>query len=202
MAVAPQLEAVLRSIQGPLTLGELAHRMGGASFGLTLVVTAAPFLQPVPLLGVSSVLGPFLAVLSAQVLAGRDELWLPGFLARRRLGERAALRMVRAALKLCGFVERWTRPRLQGLARRHSPIGGGVLLCAVLLTLPVPVPFSNTTCAVSIVLFGLALLEEDGLMALLGFIGCVGAIAYHAGIFWLGLEGMQRLLGHLAVVGG
>lgn len=201
MAVAPQLEAVLRSIQGPLTLGELAHRMGGASFGLTLLVAAAPFLQPVPLLGVSSVLGPFLAILSAQVLAGRAELWLPGFLARRHLKERAALRMVRGALRLCGFVERWTRPRLQGLVRRNF-IGGGVLFCALILTLPVPMPFSNTTCAVPIVLFGLALLEEDGLMALLGYAGCAVAAAYHAAIFWLGIEGVQRALLHFDLLGG
>ena len=62
-----------------------------------------------------------------------------------------------------------------------------------LLALPFPIPLSNMICASPAALLALALLEEDGLIALLGWLGVLTMIAFHVGLLLLGAEGTRAL---------
>ena len=48
-------------------------------------------------------------------------------------------------------------------------------------------------CASPAALLALALLEEDGLIALLGWLGVLTMIAFHVGLLLLGAEGTRAL---------
>jgi hypothetical protein len=63
-----------------------------------------------------------------------------------------------------------------------------MFLCAALLLLPLPVPFSNTIPAWAIMLMAGGLLERDGLFILAGYITALGAIVFFGAIGIFGLE--------------
>lgn len=192
MPAAEHLHRLREAVDGPLTLGQLAGRLGEEGFTLLVVFLCLPFLQPVPLAGLSTVIGLYLAVAGAQHAAGRATTWMPGWLQARRLEERWLRRLLGLAERFFTFVERFTRPRLSGLARRHDLVGLTIAGMSTLLLLPLPIPFSNMLCAVSMVLLAIAHLEDDGLVAVCGYLSAAAAVGYH----------LALLAGALAVLSG
>lgn len=198
MPAAEHLHRLREAVDGPLTLGELAGRLGEEGFTLLVVFLCLPFLQPVPLAGLSTVIGAYLAVAGVQHAAGRAEPWMPRWLQRRRLEERWLRRLLGMAERFFTFVERFTRPRLSGLARRHDLIGLTIAGMSTLMLLPLPIPFSNMVCAVSMVLLAISHLEDDGLVALGGYLGAALAVGYHLAL----LAGAMAVLAGVAEAAG
>src|SRR5438552_3650141 len=63
-----------------------------------------------------------------------------------------------------------------------------VTLRAVLLLLPLPVPFSNTVPAWGVMLIAGGLLERDGIFIIAGYLASIAAVAYFAIIGFAGRE--------------
>ncbi|MDP3542384.1 MAG: exopolysaccharide biosynthesis protein [Elusimicrobiota bacterium] len=193
MAVERHLRALEASIDGPLTLAELTHRMHHAGFGLIVLFLCVPFLQPLPLAGLSTVLGVFIALQGLQLVRGRKEPHLPDWLGRRRLEAKTLHLLLGAARRFFALADRFTRPRWRPLAANERAVGAAWVLCGLALALPFPIPMSNMICASPAALLALALLEEDGLIALLGWLGVLAMIAFHIGLLLLGAEGTRAL---------
>lgn len=193
MAVERHLRALEAAVDGPMTLGELTHRMRHSGFGLVVLFVCVPFLQPLPLAGLSTVLGVFIALQGLRLLRGRSEPHLPEWLARRSLEARTLHLLLGAARRFFSLADRFTRPRLRPLAANERAVGAAFALCGALLALPFPIPLSNMICASPAALLALALLEEDGLVALLGWLGVLAMIAFHVGLLLLGAEGTRAL---------
>lgn len=199
MAVGRHLSALeAATAGGPCTLGELVQRMEHAGYGLILIFVCLPFLQPIPLGGLSSLVGPFVFVMGVQLALHRPRPWLPGWISRRTLDQRLLGILLGAARRFFGLVERFARPRWCALARAESAAGLVMALCGALLSLPFPIPLSNVACAAPIVLLALGLLEEDGVLAALGYTGAGVTVALHAGLAILGMDGARNLWRSLA----
>lgn len=193
MLVSRHLEKLNHSIKGRTSLGDIVESMRHSGFGLVMVFLCLPFLQPIPMAGLSTALGFVIIVLSVQMILQRPSLWIPRKLAEKEISEKTGRALVDAAAKFFKFVETFVKPRLNFIARRERLIGIAILISAALLALPIPIPLSNMICAVPIVLMALALLEGDGLLALLGFLGVTFAAAFHLALLLLGLEGLRLL---------
>ena len=182
MAAAAHLHRLREAVNGPLTLGELATRLGEDGFSLLVVFLCLPFLQPVPLAGVSTAVGLYIALAAVQHASGSTAPWIPVWLARRHIEERHLRLLLGLAERGFGFVERFARPRLSVLARRHDLVGTVIATMAFILMLPIPIPFSNMLCASAMVLLALGHLEDDGLFALGGYAAALVSVAYHVAI--------------------
>jgi len=193
MAVERHLRALEAAVSGPMTLGELVHRMRQSGFGLIVIFVSMPFLQPIPLAGLSTVLGVFIALQGVQLMRGKEEPHLPSWIAHRRLEERTLHLLLGAARRFFALADKFSRPRLRGLAANPRAAGAGIALSGALLALPFPIPLSNMICASPAVLLSLALLEEDGLIAALGWLGIMLSISFHIGLFLLGADGTRAL---------
>lgn len=193
MPVERHLRALEAAVDGPMTLGQLTHRMRHAGFGLIVLFVCVPFLQPLPLAGLSTVLGIFIALQGLQLVRGRPEPHLPGWLARRTLEAKTLHLLLGAARRFFSLADRVTRPRWRPLAANERTVGAAWVLCGLALALPFPIPLSNMICATPAALLALALLEEDGAIALLGWLGVLVMIAFHIGLLLLGAEGTRAL---------
>jgi hypothetical protein len=135
-------------------------------------VLAAPFLLPVTVPGMSTVLGLPMLLIGFAVMVSRVP-WLPERLLNRSLPAPT----VRAVLaKVRGWAERsehLVRPRLLGLtgSRAINFINGALVIAAVLLLMaPIPlVPFVNSLPAFAIILLCFGMAERDGAVILLGY---------------------------------
>jgi len=116
--------------------------------------------------GLSVVLGVPLMLLSLQLLVAADRPWLPARVLRFELRRTDLARLVARTVPYLRRLERALRPRLLLLTGPWAErlAGAGCLVLSFMVFLPIP--FANLLPAAGVLLFGLAMLERDGLVAL------------------------------------
>jgi len=170
-ALLPTLE---RLFAGPreqvLTLKALLAGLETRSYAFIIAVLDLPNCVPTGIPLLSTVTGVPMLIFAVQGLLGRPIPALPAGLADHPLPRGKLQDFLERARRPIGWVESVAHPRhewwLRGTARRLLQLAW--LLCIVILALPIP--FDNLLPAWAILLFCLALLERDGVMAILGWL--------------------------------
>jgi hypothetical protein len=189
------------AVQDPaVTLRELLAMLGEQGLLVFCGILAAPFLLPITVPGMSTVLGLPMLLIGFAVMVSSVP-WLPERLLRHSLPAPT----VRGVLqKVRGWAERFehlVRPRWLALTggRAVNALNGALVLVAVLLLMaPIPlVPFVNSIPALAIVLLCFGMAERDGIVIALGYFTTVVAAAYVGGlvflVFYVGLRHEQAL---------
>jgi hypothetical protein len=154
-----------------LSLGEVMDRLDERAFGIAILILAVPCLVPA-LYGVPQIVGVPILLLAGQLLAGREEPWLPQSWLKRRISQEWLNRMAVFAEKRMGWFERLSSPRLSWLTRGFGEKLVGLFM--VLATLTIVLPMTNTVPSVALSLLAVALIERDGLFAALGMVIAAG----------------------------
>ena len=189
------LEVRDRAGRGPVTLAELFEIAGPQGHGFLAIFLVLPFLQPIPLPGISSVIGLLLAIIGVFVGLDRPP-WMPERYLHRTVEPDVVLRICAALEKLMASIEHVIRPRAQWLFASPS---FRILNCtlwilhAVVFSLPLPIPLTNAFPAVVILLLALGTLEEDAGVIVLAYLGALANVAFFGSIFVLPLLGWQAL---------
>lgn len=184
-----------RAADGPVTLGELLTVCGPQGHGFLAIFLVLPFLQPIPLPGLSTAIGVLLAILGVFVALRRPP-WVPKRLAAVAVQPEAVLRICTRLEKLLGALEHVVKPRAQWLfARRWFRVSNGIvwIVHAILFSLPLPIPFSNAFPAVVILLMALGILEEDFGVIALAYLGGVANVLFFGGLIAIPTLGWQML---------
>ena len=154
----------------PAQLREILETTQGRGFNLLLVFIALPFLTPIPLPGFSIPFGLVAFFIGVRLAMGKKP-WLPQKLLAKPLPPRFSGRVLRAAARVVKLLELLLRPRLaffqEALVFRRFA-GALIMLSGVLLLLPLPLPFSNSLPALTILLLAAGALERDGAFFLAG----------------------------------
>jgi len=199
-AQAPQallsevIDSILRDTnEGSITIGDLLAGAGERGFGVMMVVLGLPMLIPILPPGSSTIVGPIYAISAVQMLRGAQSPWVPRGLRDRVLSATAVRILRERGVPLIRAAERWSRPRGIWFAERLVVrLVGGMLLLMGLILLG-PFPLLNTPPAISVMLMGIALLNDDIVFLLAGIL--VGGISI--GILGLSVELIITLFRHL-----
>ena len=164
-----------RDAHGPISIGHIRDALGNRSFAPLLVLFAAFNLLPLPP-GTSAILGLPLIIVSAQMVYGAKQTWLPSALANRSLNADTFRSMMDWIIPRLIRIERVIRPRYWPFWRKQGDrvIGCIALVLAIVVTLPIPL--GNWLPAFATALLGLALSERDGLLLAVGGAVCVAAM--------------------------
>ena len=177
-----------------MPLAELVASLGERSMGWALLVFALVNLLPLPM-GSDTITAIPVLVVTAQIALGYDELRLPGFIARRRIGRKPFQKLVLRLGALFRPIERVLKPRLARLFEPPAERVFGGYLFVVALALAAPIPLTGYVPACAIALAGIGLIEKDGLVALagavLGLVGIGVTIAFGTMLF-AGAEALVR----------
>ncbi len=173
-ALLPTLE---RLFAGPreqiVTLGALIGGLEARSYAFIVAALDLPNCVPTGIPLLSTVTGVPMLLFAVQGLLGRPAPILPARLARRPLSRGELQDFLERARRPVGWLEQAVHPRLQWWLRgapRHL-LQAAWVLCIFILALPIL--FDNFLPAWTILFFCLALLERDGLMAILGWIAAL-----------------------------
>lgn len=178
-----------------VTLRELLGMLGEQGLLVFCGVLAAPFLLPLTVPGMSTVLGLPMLLIGFAVMLSRVP-WLP----ERLLSRSLPAPTVRSVLgRVRGWAERFehlVRPRLLGLTggRVVNFANGALVIAAVLLLMaPIPlVPFVNSLPAFAIILLCFGMAERDGAVILFGYLMTVVSAVYVGGlvllVFYVGMR--------------
>jgi hypothetical protein len=177
----PRVSAELerwRSGDGDKTLNGLITLFGRNSFALLFVLLLGVPALPLPTAGATHVFELVAILLALQMIVGRQRIWLPRRWGALSMGGDKQQRFIRGVLKLIGWLERFSRPRLRFLFdHRLSDIAFGVLVILGSAAAFVAPPFSglDTLPSLGVVLLSLGVLLEDALVVVLALaVGLVG----------------------------
>ncbi len=171
---------------GPtVKVSELEKLFSGRTFASAIIILCLPFLQPLPVPGLSVACGLVIAALGARLILDRAEA-LPDFLSRREIDGPKLRRVLTGAQRIFRRLDPLFRRRLLGIVDppfgRLTGVGCIVGGLAMAMPLPPVVLFSNGMPALGVLFLCLGWVERDGLFVLVGHAITVGTWIYFA--FW------------------
>jgi hypothetical protein len=151
---------------GSVSLNHLLVRTQGRALYLVIMILCLPFVVPVSIPGLSTVLGTIIALLALRLALGQEPR-LPRFLGERKL---PVARILKASIRFLRLIERVIRPRrTRWLTWRSARFFNSmvIIFLAFLLALPLPAPpffFTNSLPSYAIILLAASMMEEDGVL--------------------------------------
>lgn len=179
-----------------ISLKTLIHFLEGKGQAALLVLIGLPFCLPIQIPGLSLPFGLLLAFIGLRIAFGHH-VWIPEKILKQEISHATLEKIAHYAIRITNWLRRFSYTRWTWLVETpglHLLHGLTVALLAFLLALPLPIPFTNILSAVPIVCFGLALLDDDGVFICVAYLLSFITFLVFALLFWLGTEGVLRLL--------
>lgn len=164
--VSAQLQRWLEG-DGDKTLDGLIKLFGRGSFALLFVILLGVPALPLPTGGATHVFEAIAVLLALQLVAGREEIWLPRRWRQMELAGPRQQRFLNGLMKLIRWLERFSGPRLRFLfEHRLTDVVFGLLVIVLAVAAFVAPPFSglDTLPSLGAVLLSLGVLLEDALV--------------------------------------
>jgi hypothetical protein len=194
--LSEDLQHILEHADGKgVTIGKAMEILRGRGLDVLVILLALPFCTPIPLPGISTPFGLVLMFLGLRI-ALRKRPWLPRRLLEVEIPYPTLSKIINAGLAISTRLEKVLHPRLRFFkdwASFSSLSGLAILLSAFVLSLPVPIPFTNALPALSIVLIAAGMMENDGAVILAGYLMSGLTWVYLASLAWVGKVGLTWL---------
>ena len=174
-----------------LTLDELVVAFGERAFGALMIVTALMSLLPWPP-GGKVIFSVPLMIVASELTLQRHSLWLPQWAMRASVSRTGYAKGLGRVLPAIRVIERLSRPRLKVLTGPLAQMVIGLICLGLAVMLAFPVPFGDMLPAVTIALFGFAVMQRDGLATIAGLVGTAVCIGYLALVWRLIVEISER----------
>jgi hypothetical protein len=176
-----------------LTVADILAVLRDRAFALLVVILGLPNCLPMPP-PIPLVCGLLLALVAAQIVAGRPTPWLPRVLLRRSIRREDVVRAVERALPVLRRLERWSQPRMQVFETEFAVRLVGLLLLALALGLLFAAPFiGQIPIGLAVCLVGLGFVERDGILVLAGLAVGTFGVLLSLGFIWAIVAGLDSI---------
>ncbi len=180
-----------------LTLDDFLKGLEGRSYAFAIMALNMPNIVPSGIPWLSTVTGVPILFLLAQFFAGRPVPSLPRAIGSRGLSRGKLQAFLKRARRYIDWLENAVHARyewwLNGLPRRL--LLAAWMINAVILALPIP--FDNLFPSIAILFFCFALIEDDGLMAMLGWLFTAITAAWTVFLLIVGHAAIMTAIGML-----
>lgn len=179
------------------TLGEVLGKAAERGYGLLIVLVSLPVVAPFTPPGLSIPFGLLLLGLAIQLIMKKPAPLIPKWVAGRKIkASHRQAKFVGWMVKTSKFFERFLRPRMTFMFKGWpfyailvpALVIGGVVMLA-------PLPVVNSVSSGAALLIGLALLEDDGVFALLGILASLILLILTIAFIWAiatyGMDGIK-----------
>jgi hypothetical protein len=175
--VSDEIERWLAA-EGETTVGGFIEFFGEKTFALLFVILLGVPALPLPTGGVTHVLEVVAVLIALQLIAGREEIWLPERWRKVELAGPRQQRFLQGLLRMIRRLERFSHARQRWLfERRATDIVYGLLVLALSVAAFFAPPFTglDTLPALAAVVLSLGVLLEDIVVVAAGLVvGVVG----------------------------
>ena len=195
-SIQEALHTLLEKAQGkPVFFSTVLEELKGRGYPALLVLIGLPFCLPIQIPGLSTPFGLFLAFIGLRIAFGK-RVHLPNWLLSKQIPYDTLKKIVETMNKGLVWGRHLLRPRLVMLVQHswlHCCHGLFVTMLSLILALPLPIPFTNLLTAIPIVLIGLSLLEDDGVVLILAYLLVLASLLIFFGLFYLGNATMHKV---------
>ncbi len=168
-----------------VSIQDLLEEIGIRAFAPLILIPALILVTPISgIPGLPTIGALLIGLVIVQKLMGREHLWLPGWLTRRKVKGEKLADAVDWMRKPCHWIDAHSRKRLKPLVSRPANTITALVITIICMIIPVLelLPMVTSLFAVVISLFAIGLLLRDGLYTLFGYLW----IAVTGGaIYWL-----------------
>ena len=182
---------------GDKTLGGLIDTFGDKSFAVLFVVLLGVPALPLPTGGATHVFEVIAALIALELVAGRQEVWLPQRWRALELAGERQQRFIAGLMKLIRRLERISRPRLAFLFHQplHRPVFGLLVIAGAAAAFLAP-PFTglDTLPALGVVLLSVGVLLQDILVVIAGVVLMAAGIVLEIVLGAAAVHGLRSLL--------
>jgi hypothetical protein len=176
--VSDELERWLEG-DGDKTVGGLIALFEQKSFAVLFVILLGVSALPLPTGGATHVFDVIAVLLALQLIAGRDEIWLPDRFRAKELAGPRQQKFLHGLMRFIRRLERFSKPRLRFLFdHRLSNIVFGLAVIGGTAGAFFAPPFSglDTLPALGVVLISLGVLLEDFAIVAIGTVIIVAGV--------------------------
>jgi hypothetical protein len=165
-----------------ISIRQLIDATAGRGQAALLILFVLPFCQPITIPGLSTPFGLILMFIGLRIAFGH-RVWIPKMLLDKKIPHHTLKKITDFIVIITNKLSFFTSTRLTYFVNYpplHIAHGIAIAILALLLSLPLPIPFTNLLAAWPILLFGLALLEDDGVLIIIAyflFYFCLGVFA-------------------------
>ncbi len=157
-----------------VSINDILEMIGRRSFGPLLVlvglVLSTPVIGDIP--GVPVIFGSLVILMGLQLVFRRKHIWIPEIVLKQNVSTNSLEKTIDRVEGVARYIDTLIKPRLKQFT--GQTISYVILLVAIIVSLATPamelVPFSANIAGAIFLLFGLALIAKDGLLALFGLI--------------------------------
>jgi hypothetical protein len=183
-AFSEEITAWLKS-DHPKTILGLNKVFGERTFAIIFMILMAPAALPIPTGGITDVFAIITIIIAAQMVLGRDRLWLPKRWRGMKISKSLSNTILPKLAKIIKRLERHSKPRYTFLfkSRVSKAILGVIVILFSIGTILAP-PFSglDTLPAMGVVVLSIAIVLEDGIAAIFGMV--IGSLGLFLQLFF------------------
>lgn len=183
-----------------LSLSDLTNIFSTEGVQFLIIILLAPFLIPVSIPGSSTPFGIMIILLEIGFLRNKS-IYLPNFIGKYKISKDNVLKLFEVLEKVFGYLEKITKPRGNLYSKKIIIILNALMtiVLASLLFLPLPIPFTDFTPAISMLMLSLSILEKDSVLMILGFIAGILTIFYFISVGYIGIGIIILTLNYLGI---
>lgn len=148
-----------------ILVSKVVEKLGQKSFASLMLIFALIAVSPASAIpGLTATVAAIVFILMAQMILGRDSVWLPDVILRRELSTERLCKGIGWLRRPVRFVERFLKERLTWLLHRPWLYLPQLLILALTLFMPFMeiIPTSGSIASAVIALFAAGLLTRDG----------------------------------------
>lgn len=161
--VLDELEAAANG--GSITIQDVVDKLGHKSFASLMLIFSLISTSPASAIpGLTATVALIVFILVVQMIVGRECVWLPGFITKRRLSTEKLCKGIGWLRKPVNFVERFLGERFTWLLHRPWLLLPLILILGLTMFMPLMevIPTSGSIASAVIALFAAGLLTRDG----------------------------------------
>lgn len=199
LSISEKLNLIRDSFYGDyISIGTLLDLLFNESIHIIIMVLVAPFLLTVSIPGSSIPFGLLIILLEISVLFNMN-LYLPKTVLNYTLSKESINALFAVLSKAMVYLEKISKPRGNLTENNWVNILNSLIIIflAILLFLPLPVPFTDFTPAVSILILSVSCLEHDSYLLILGYIASIVTTFYFLSVGYIGIEIIKNLINYL-----
>ncbi len=189
------LELILK-VPHAVTIKEVLTILAKHGHAALLLIFSLPLCLPIPLPGLSTPFGFLLCLIGIQ-MGYTNHLWLPKWILEKKIPKNTLQKIIKKVISISLFLQKFLKPRLPIFTKNKSFIrinGTLIVILSLLLSLPLPIPFTNFMSTLPIIFLGLGFLEDDGVCILVGYFLALACFSFFFYLAYFGASEIKHLI--------
>lgn len=182
-----------KHIEDNIKIGVLLKSIDSGGFALLILIFSIIVVVPTPP-PIANIAALVIMFLSAQMIIGFREVWLPKFITEKSIKRNTLALVVGKSSYYLSKLEKFTRRRLTFMSYEVVEKMIGLVIFTLATVSLTPVLFANSVPGIAMILISFGLLNKDGLIIILGFIVGILSIFVVWSILIFGQELILKLL--------